>query len=248
MADITGLSFTDRVLIVGLSQVVAATILALLTINLYVRYRNRRMPAAKYITLVSLFLTLTSCMQLIGANLFEPVLGIQSFGWGLAFGMSAIANIFLYVFMLEIFSKGIGAGGAKLKIFALVEVSVAVLMPVFGPLSWFMPIFETLLLSVLMIHLLFSLALYVTLARVTTASMHKTTDGTSRRGFSLIRLAAFAIIIAYCFFVLDRVWEIVLEPEGYTVWVLLGWVSAGVSGVLLYLGFVLPSRLRRETK
>jgi hypothetical protein len=245
LADITGLSLADRILIVGLSQIVVAAILALLTINLYLRFRERGLPATKYITLVSLFLSLAACQQVIGANLFEPILGIASVGWGLAFGISAIANIFLYVFMLEIFSKGISAGGARFKIFVVVEAAVAFLLPIVAPLSSVMSIFEALLLMVLVIHLLFSFALYITLARVTTASIRKTTDATARRGFSLIRLAAFAIITAYSFFVLDRVWQIFLEPEGYTIWVILGWAMSGIAGILLYSGFVLPSRIRR---
>jgi hypothetical protein len=247
LADLTGLPYDTRVLFVQSSQIVIAIILALLTLNLYTRYRKRKLPAAKYITLVSLFLTFTSCMQTIGANLFEPLLGIISFGWGLAFGMSAIANIFLYVFMLEIFYTGRSAGGVKLKIFIVVELGVAILMPILGPLSNIISAFASALLLVLMVHLFFSLALYITLIRATTASIVKTSDATARKGFSLIRMAGYAIIIAYCFFVLDRIWQILFEPEGYTIWVLLGWISAGVTGVLLYLGFVLPRRLRAET-
>jgi hypothetical protein len=235
-------------LIVDGSQIIVATILALLTINLYMRYRDRRQPVAKSITLVSLFLTLTASMEVVGARIFEPYLGVQSFGWGLAFGMSAVANIFLYIFMLQVFSTGVGAGGAKFKIFVFVEATVAILMPILGPLSHITSVFETLLLLVLLIHLVFALALYITLVRVTTASIGKTTDAVARRGFSLIRLAAFAIIIAYCFFVLDRLWTTLFEPEAYTVWVMLGWISAGVAGILLYLGFVLPRRLGRGTK
>jgi hypothetical protein len=147
--------------------------------------------------------------------------------------------------MLEIFSKGRSTGGVRFRIFVVVEAAVAILLPILGPLSNIMSIFEVLLLVVLVIHLLFSFALYITLARVTTASIRKTTDATARRGFSLIRLAAFGIIAAYSFFVLDRVWQIMLEPEGYTIWVILGWAMSGIAGILLYSGFVLPSRIRR---
>jgi hypothetical protein len=180
----------------------------------------------------------------IVANTLEPILGVISLGWGLAFGWSAIANIFLYVFMLEIFSEGRSAGGAFFKIFIVVEACVAVLMPVFGPLSNIISIFEALLLIVLIVHLAFSFTLYLMLVNMTTASIKKTSDATARRGFSVIRLAAFAIMIAYCFFVLDRVWQIFLEPEGYTLWVIIGWIMSGVAGILLYSGFVLPSRIR----
>jgi hypothetical protein len=234
------------VLIVFTSQIVISIILALLTINLYFRYRARKMLATKYITLVSLFLSLTACMQVVGANTIELILGVISIGWGLAFSMSAIANIFLYAFMLEIFSEGVSQGGVRFKVFIVVEVAVAILFPILGPLSSpsIMPILNIPLDFVLLVHLAFALALYITLARVTTASIRKTTDATARRGFSLIRLAAFAIILAYLFFVLDRLWSVAFEPEAYTIWVILGWIMAGVAGVLLYTGFVLPSRIR----
>jgi hypothetical protein len=186
-------------------------------------------------------------MQVIGANTIEVILGVISIGWGLAFSMSAIANIFLYLFMLEIFSEGRSAGGVKLRVFIVVELAVAVLLPILAPLSSIAPIFNVPVLLVLITHLAFALALYITLAIWTTASIRKTTDATARRGFSLIRLAAFAIIIAYCFFVLDRVWTNLYEPEAYTIWVIIAWIMGGVAGVLLYSGFVLPTRMR-ETK
>jgi hypothetical protein len=244
VADITGIPLADRVLIVGLSQIVVAAILAILTINLYTRFRERRLPATKDLTLVSLFLALASFMQVLIANTLEPILGVSSLGWGLAFGLTAIANIFLYAFMLEIFSEGRSSGGTWFKLFVVVEACIAVLLPIVAPLSNIISIFEALLLLVLVIHLSFSFSLYITLARWTTTSIRKTSDATARRGFSLIRLAAFTIIIAFSLFVLDRVWQIFLEPEGYTIWVILGWIMSGVGGILLYSGFVLPRRIR----
>jgi len=248
LTDITGISYADRVLIVGISQIVVAAILAFLTINLYMRFRERRLPATKYLTLVSLFLSLTACLQVIVASLIEPILGVISLGWGLAFGMSAIANIFLYVFMLEIFSEGRKSGGAWFTVFVVVEAAVAVLMPILSPLGNAIPVFEPLLLMVLVTHLVFAFALYITLARVTTASIRKTTDPLARKGFSLIRLASFAIIVAYCFFVFDRIWSDLFEPESYTVWVIVAWIMAGIGGLLLYSGFIMPSRIRGTTK
>ena len=248
MADITGLPLFDRVVIVGLSQILVAALLALLTINLYLRFRKRRLAATKYLTLVSLFLALTACMQIIVAIFIEQIFAIIGFGWGLAFGLSAIANIFLYVFMLEIFSEGRKSGGAWFTVFVVVEAAVAVLMPILSPLGNAIPVFEPLLLMVLVTHLVFAFALYITLARVTTASIRKTTDPLARKGFSLIRLASFAIIVAYCFFVFDRIWSDLFEPESYTVWVIVAWIMAGIGGLLLYSGFIMPSRIRGTTK
>jgi hypothetical protein len=187
-------------------------------------------------------------MQVVGAIFIEPILGIISFGWGLAFGFSAIANIFLYLFMLQIFSTGRSAGGDKFKIFVIVEATVAILFPIVAPLSAIIAAFQLVLILVLVVHLSFALALYIALIRATTGALGQTTDATARRGFSLIRLAGFAIIFAYCLFVMDRVWQISFEPQGYTLFVLLGWFSAGITGVLLYLGFVLPRRLRQQAK
>jgi hypothetical protein len=195
-----------------------------------------------------------SCTQAIGAVLIEPALGVSSLGWGLAFGLTAIANIFLYAFMLQIFSTGTNAGGVRFKVFVIVEAIVAVLLPFAAPLS--QPPFSAMLQSVftivlyllLVVHLSFSIALYIALIKVTTASIRKTTNAMARRGFSLIRLAGFTIILSYTCFVLDRLWQYTFEPEGYTIFVIFGWVFAGFTGVLLYLGFVLPRRLRQDAK
>jgi hypothetical protein len=177
----------------------------------------------------------------------DPFVGIRRVGLSLAFAVSAIANIFLYLFMLEIFSKGRQSGGAKLKIFAIVEGAIVVLLPILGPTtavgSTLLDAFTVLLL----VHLAFALALYLALIRVTSRAIHGTTDSVAKRGFSYIRMAAVSIIAAYLLFVMDSVWTALVEPEGYTYWVIGGWIAAGISGVLLYVGFVLPRRLRQQT-
>lgn len=237
--------FNERVLMVFLSQVIITAILVFLTLKLFGRYRERRQPATRYITLTSLFLSLTTCMQLLDMLVMDPLVGIRRVGLSLAFSMSAIANIFLYLFMLEIFYKGRESGGARLKIFGVVEGAVAVLLPILGPTmatgSTLLDTFTVLLL----VHLTFALALYLTLIMATTRAIHGTTDQIARRGFSYIRLAALSIIVAYLLFVMDSVWTAFFEPEGYTYWVIAGWIAAGISGILLYIGFVLPRRLRQ---
>jgi hypothetical protein len=42
--------------------------------------------------------------------------------------------------------------------------------------------------------------------------------------------------------------EVVIAAILFLFWVILGWVAAGMTGVLLYLGFVLPTRVRKRTQ
>jgi hypothetical protein len=238
--------FNERVVMVFLSEVSVAAILLFLTLKLYGRYRERRQPATRYITLTSLFLSLTSCLQLLDMLVMDPLIGIRRVGLSLAFAMSAIANIFLYAFMLEIFSKGVKSGGAKFKIFAFAEGAIAVLLPIMGPTTAVGTTLLDTFTILLLVHLAFALALYLALITVTSRAIHSTSDALAKRGFSYIRLAAVAIIAAYLLFVMDSVWTALFEPEGYTYWVIGGWIAAGISGILLYVGFVLPRRLRNQ--
>lgn len=239
--------FNERVFFVFLSEVVIAVILLFLTLKLYGRYRERKQPATRYITLTSLFLTFTASFQLLDLLVMDYYVGIHRLGLSLAFSMSAIANIFLYLFMLEIFYTGRKAGGAKLKIFASVEAGVALLLPIFGPYPTVISSVIDLFAEFLLIHLAFALALYITLFRATTRAISTTSDSVAKRGFSLIRIASLSIIAAYLLFVMDSLWTMLFEPEGYTYWVIAGWIAAGIAGVLLYVGFVLPRRIRKQT-
>ena len=239
--------FNERVVMVFISQVSVTIILLFLTLKLFGRYRERRQPATRYITLTSLFLSLTTCLQLLDMLVMDPFIGIRRVGLSLAFAVSAIANIFLYLFMLEIFSKGRQSGGVKLKIFAVVEGAIAVLLPILGPTTAVGTTLLDAFTILLLVHLAFALALYLALIRVTSLAIHGTADALAKRGFSYIRIAAVSIIAAYLLFVMDSVWTALVEPEGYTYWVIGGWIAAGISGILLYVGFVLPRRLRQQT-
>jgi hypothetical protein len=239
--------FNERVIMVFISEVTVTAILFFLTLKLYGRYRERKQPATRYITFTSLFLSLTTCLQLLDMLIMDPFIGIRRVGLSLAFAASAIANIFLYLFMLEIFYTGRKAGGAKLKIFATVEAAVAILLPILGPTTVVGSTLIDAFTILLLIHLAFALALYLALIRVTSRAIHGTTDALAKRGFSYIRFAAVSIIAAYLLFVMDSVWTALLEPEGYTYWVIAGWIAAGISGILIYIGFVLPRRLRKQT-
>jgi hypothetical protein len=233
------------VFFVFLSEVIVAAILFFLAVKLHGRYVERKQPAARYITFASLFLGFTASFQLLDLLVLDFYVGIHNLGLSLAYSMSAIANIFLYLFMLEIFYTGRKAGGVKLRIFAAVEAGIAVLLPIFGPYPT--PISAIALFNLLLIvHLVFAMALYITLFRATSRSIKETHDELARRGFSFIRVSSISIIAAYVFFVIDELWTVLFEPEGYTYWVIAGWIAAGITGVLLYLGFVLPIRVRKR--
>jgi len=240
--------FNDRVFFVFLSEVIVAIILFYLTVKLHRRYAERKQAAARYITFASLFLALTASFQLLDLLIMDYYVGVHNLGLSLAFSMSAIANIFLYLFMLEIFYTGRKDGGLKLKIFMAVEGSIAILLPIFGPYPTPISAAIGLFTPLLLVHLVFAIALYVTLFRATSHSIKSTSDQLAKRGFSFIRVASVTIIAAYVFFIMDELWTVLYEPEGYTYWVIGGWIAAGITGVLLYLGFVLPTRVRKRNQ
>ena len=133
--------------------------------------------------------------------------------------------------------SGRASGGGKVTGFVIVEGTVAVLSPITNPL--FPQQIESQI--VLIIHLLFSIILYVMFIRVTTNGMRKTSDAITRKGFAFLRAGGFTIIFAYTCFILDN-----LSGSGYTYWVILGWMFAAVTGIMLFEGFIYPTKKRPQ--
>ncbi|HMF30485.1 MAG TPA: hypothetical protein VKK79_03680 [Candidatus Lokiarchaeia archaeon] len=232
-------------LITALSEAFTCIVLALLTRNLYLRLKQRQHPATKYLTLTTFFLSLTAGLQLTDIFIFGPFTTFQSVGYSFAFAMSAVGNIFMLWFLLEIFSSGRKSGGAKANVFVGVESAVVVLVSIFGPTWLFGFTLQNVFLAILVVHLIFALILYFTLIRVTTQAIAKASDPIARRGFSYIRAGGFTIAVAYISFILDRVWFFAFGIS-YSPWVITGWFLAALSGILLFFGFVWPTRARKQ--
>ena len=240
-----GIFENDRGFITACTEIFCGILLGILTWNLYRRYKQHPNVALRYLTFTTLFLGLASVLQTLDQFIFVPYTQIKSFGYGLAFGVSAIGNIFMAFFMLEIFMSGRASGGAKYTIFTVVEGAVAVLSPIMGPFSDQGQILEMPFLIVLVIHLVFSIGLYVTFIRVTSDAMRKTGDAITRKGFAFLRAGGITIISAYTSFILDRVW-LIKYGITYSFWVILGWVFAAITGIMLYQGFVYPTKMRPQ--
>ncbi len=237
-----GIFLNENAFIVACIEIFTGVVLALLTRNLYQRYKQRQGIALRYLTLTTFFLSLTSLLQLLDQFIFDPFTSLEAVGYGLAFGMSAVGNIFMAWFMLEIFGSGKASGGAKLKLFVIIEGLVAVLAPIFGPLRITMP--EPFLM-VLLVHLVFSLILYFTFIKVTTNGIKKTSDPIARKGFVFLRFGGVMIASAYISFILDSVWFQVFDAQ-YSFWVMLGWLFAAIAGILLFQGFVYPTKAHTQ--
>ncbi len=238
--EFLGIFLNENAFVVACIECFTGIVLALLTRDLFQRYKQRRSVALKYLTLTTFFLSLTSLLQLLDQFYFDYFTTIRAVGYGLAFGMSAVGNIFMVWFMLEIFSSGRASGGFKLKIFIINEGLVAVLAPIFGPFSTEVPLP---FLMVLLVHLLFALILYFTFIKVTTKGIRKAGDPITRKGFVFLRLGGLAIALAYISFILDFVWRLAFGIQ-YSFWVMLGWLFAATAGILLFQGFIYPTKAR----
>ncbi len=239
--QLSDIFFNERVVVAFIAEVFTTVVMAFLTYRIYVRYKERKHPATKYLALATLFFSFTASFQLLDLLYLTPVAGIRNVGYSLAFSWSAIANIAICFFMLEIFSSGIQSGGWKAKAFIGAELGVAILSPILGIF------FASLLIIVLGLHVLVTFLLYFTLVQFTTRAIISANDPNSRRGFSYIRLGAILIITAFTMFVLDQIAILVIVPDGYSWFNTIGWTSAGLAGIFLYSGFVLPGK-RKEAQ
>ncbi|GAB4311761.1 MAG: hypothetical protein Kow0069_12190 [Promethearchaeota archaeon] len=231
--------FNERVVFAFAAQLFTSTSMGLLTRRLLVTYRERGHPAAKYLSRTTLFLAFTSSFQLLDMLLFTPFLDVGGLGYGLAYTWSAVANVFMLWFALEIFSTGVDTAGASAKAFVVLEGVVAVATPLVALLA------EPAVILVLGVHMGAALVLYFWLFGQTREAAQKVDEQDAKRGFQLLGLGVACIIAAYVSFVMDRVWTTLFLPEGYTAFTVVGWLFAASAGILLYFGFTLPARRKK---
>lgn len=236
-----GIFLNERAFIVACIEIFTGFVLAFLTRNLFLRYKQRQAIALRYLIFTTLFLCLTAWSQLLDQFLFDPFLRTHNLGLGIAYCMSAIANIFWAWFMLEIFGSGRASGGSKITIFMIVEGAIAILSPIVAPIS--LDVF----LPILIIHVVLAFILYFTFIKVTTNGIKKTGDPITRKGFAYLRAGGVTIMITYLSFVLDQLWDNLFTIT-YSEWAIFGWLCAGITGIMLFQGFVYPTKARAQAE
>ncbi|MBN1329792.1 MAG: hypothetical protein JXA54_09990 [Candidatus Heimdallarchaeota archaeon] len=241
------------------------------TIPMYINYYKRKRSAALMISISFTFWGLAALITFLGTLLqyliYSPDGSINDFGLiqyarygiNLGYAFSAVCNIFIFLFISEIFSK-----------FALFKKTHNVLPIVNGILNGVTIglVINTFIVSIkttdptelynpdypipqTVYHLALTLITFLMLLAFSAKSIKQATLKWEKAGFRFIIGTAISAIMIYVFFVVDLVvqdiWPTVFT-SGYTIFNNFGWIAAIIMVNLAYIGFFMPNWLRFRYK
>jgi len=239
--------------------VILVSILALIIgISMTVRYMKKKTKIMGYLASMVSILAISLLLDPIffGIYMFEDIdlIDLQTY---LSLGTTGIANIFLLRFVQEVFSKK--KNGVFPLLFILIEIIVLPLLMV----NYFLLEDNELIgLAALGIHLLLSSYLYImqwNLAFKLRARITKETpnDKVSAQGLKYIGLGGMLLFFTYLSFVLQEVavmegiYDVFysigfVDASESSVFLPLGFLLAGISTYMLYIGYFAPAWIKRR--
>lgn len=159
----------------------------------------------------------------------------------MSFTMNAIANIFLLAFIRDVFFDGKKKGG--LMFLAVLEAAVGpALVVIFFTGDPDLP------LIALLLHVTAALAIYIVLAtnafRLRDRIKTDATKQVESHGLAYIGISGLVMFSAIILFVIHEVIILVPIREYWTV--TLGWLLGAIAGVIVYLGFTPPEKMKKR--
>ena len=218
----------------------------LLTIKMYLKWRQRKVPAPFYLTLVFIFLTTALIGLTIGLS--EAIITgfykeIYRISLPFAYGMVLIADFFLFIFASQITDKG------RKALIPLFIIGIGVFIMLFLPWNWWgvppedyeglvnIRIYSTLSL------ILYSYVIYVLIAITCRKAMKKTDDKITSTGLNLLFYAMISMILFFLMFIGDTLMIMLFKHPGYSAFVYVAWIFAIMFYILSYLSLVMPKWL-----
>ena len=218
----------------------------LLTIKMFLKWRERKVPAPLYLTLVFIFLTTALIGLTIGLS--EAVITgfykeIYRFSLPFAYGMVICADIFFFIFVSQITNKG------RKALIPLIIIGIGVFIMLFLPWNWWgvppedyegllnIRIYSTLSL------ILYSYVIYVLIAITCRKAMKKTDDKITSTGLNLLFYSMISMILFFLMFIGDTLMIQLFDHPGYSEFVYVAWIFAIIFYILSYLSLVMPKWL-----
>ncbi len=210
-----------------------------LSLKTGLKYLQGRVPAVR-----NLFLSFSSYF-FAGLALFttkaiehftQGGIDVSSLGINLGYAFSALGNLFLFYFTLDIFfteikpyfreTITIATGITEGFLFIFIFKTQTPFIEIPGIYIPFQLLFWHVTVSSLIFIILFSRSF---------TEMRKTTNPVPRAGFLMIALSALFELFVFIFFIIDS-----LFPAGYSLFYFLGWTSASLAGFCAMIGYLMP--------
>lgn len=217
-----------------------------LTIKMFLKWRQRKVPAPLYLSIVFIFFTTAIVILTIG--LAEAVITgfykeIYRFSLPLAYGMVIFADIFLFKFVSYI------TNSRQKAILPIIIVGTIVLVMLFLPWNWwgvppedYEGLLNIRLYSTISL-VLYSYIIYILIAITCRKVMKKTEDNITRIGLILLFYAMICMILFFLMFIGDTLMIVLFDHPGYSEFVYVAWVFAIIFYILSYFSLVMPKWL-----
>jgi hypothetical protein len=218
---------------------------------IFKRYLERKSMVTLKLALMMLFLAT--------ALILDPIfLGVRaattidyiSLQGVLSFGLSAIANIFLVLFLVEVFFKGkLGWTAIILMVISATVLPIGIYMYNTGQ--------DT--LPLLLVHLLVTFIILLTQAiKGLTLRRRMMLEGDAEKlsinGFLFISLGGIMQFLTYVSFIMQELGAFLgdlyeqygLVQNGATIFIPIAFFLSGVASFMLYLGFIMPAWFKKR--
>ena len=233
----------------------AFTFVLVVTIFLLIKYAERKRIAA--LTLAGSFswYALSALCVFIGALLqyvfnpapLEEVVQYSRYGFNLGYIFSAVSNIYLVLFVSQIFSQTsfFRKTGKMLPLINAIlnGITIGLVIDAFQT-SPYNPAYG---LIPTIYHLVLTFIAFGLLLGFSIDARRDATYRWEKAGFTFIIGSALSGIMIYLMLALDRIATLAIAgfEEGYTPFVYIGWTFAILMSTLAYAGYVMPEGLRK---
>ncbi len=206
---------------------------------IYKKYRERKSRATGYLTLAILSFGVGALISGIGkilgivSGIPESELNISGFTIVIAYIFTALANIFIVAFLVQIFKDG--DSKSTLVLATLNGMTIGFLLP---NISFAVDVYQS-VLYFLIWHILISLYGYGNLTYHGFKEANLTDQKIPKTGFKLIAWFGISANMLFVLFVIDLVVG-TIRGYGFTVFYYMAWASGAVASILAYL-FMMPT-------
>ena len=238
--------FQSRVIPIFAYYIFISIFGAVVTIKMYLKWKERKVRPPLYLALVFTFLTLTVITLMIGlleAIILREYREIYRISLPLGYVMVVLADIFLFIFASHMTNKG---KKAYLPI-ALIGFIIAIM--IFLPWNWWgvpqsdyvgklnIRIYSTLIL------VFYSYLIFIYIALIAKKIMKNVEDKIMYTGLKLLFYSMLSIMLLFMMLIGDTVLITFFEHEGYSEFIYIAWLFGVIFIILSYLSLIMPDWL-----
>lgn len=218
----------------------------IMTIAMIKKWRERQVKAPLYLSIV--FILLTTAILGLTLGLGEVVItqefrDIYRFSLPFGYALIIVANVFLFMFGIEITSKG------KKLLVPLILIGVVMIVIIFLPINWWGWPSEdyagelNIRLYTTIGVVIYSYIVYIFIASFCNKARKQTDDKVAKAGLKLLMISMLMMILFFVMFILDTLLITLTDHPGYSEFVYVAWIFAICFYIVSYFSLVMPKSL-----